>query len=336
MSGQRYFYLDVISGVFIVQIIVMHVLQFSGLYNTGTAFDVWDSLLFFFMPWFYFKSGLFIRRSDDVKAQIRRDMYRLIVPYVIFTIIGSAVYACFDLYEGAKPLWKILLSPLWGVVKVGSAGGNLPLWFLLSLFWAHLLFYALPERLERPAVVVALLCGLALNKMDILLPFSLSTVFPGFVFLLLGKWCRNWLFDGEKLKFVAGGGKIWLFLIAFILLVYFFHPDGGGMRLNKMTGLYTVWILGAFLGCFLLCVLLRACSNKWIPLSVLGYLGRKSMVYYVLHWIPLFTAYRALQLWCVDMEEGYLFLILLIVVAMFLAVFTWKNNLIPARWLGEK
>ena len=65
MGGQRYFYLDVISGVVIVQTIVMHVLQFSGLYNTGTAFDAWDSVLFFYMPWFYFKSGLFICRSSN-------------------------------------------------------------------------------------------------------------------------------------------------------------------------------------------------------------------------------------------------------------------------------
>ena len=42
--------MDVISGVFIIQIIVMHVLQFFKLYNTGTAFDARDSLHLFYMP----------------------------------------------------------------------------------------------------------------------------------------------------------------------------------------------------------------------------------------------------------------------------------------------
>lgn len=62
-----------ISGVFIVQIIVMDVLQFFGLCNTGTAFDALDSVLSFYMSWFYFKSGLFICWSGNTKEQICQD-----------------------------------------------------------------------------------------------------------------------------------------------------------------------------------------------------------------------------------------------------------------------
>lgn len=39
--------LDLISGLFILQIVLMHILQWSGLWGTGTFFDYWDKAFFF-------------------------------------------------------------------------------------------------------------------------------------------------------------------------------------------------------------------------------------------------------------------------------------------------
>lgn len=48
----RYEYLDVITGLLIIHMIIGHTLQWGGLYNKGTFYDPVCQALFFFMPWF--------------------------------------------------------------------------------------------------------------------------------------------------------------------------------------------------------------------------------------------------------------------------------------------
>lgn len=201
-SRNRLEYLDVISGLLIIHMILGH----TGLGRNLPAYSTISRILFFFMSWFYFKAGLFINRNRDLKTWVKRDFMRLLVPYIAFTIIGSVFYYARELYIPDKPVWKIIIMPIYQVIKLGSASGNLPLWFLLSLFLTRLAYRLIPEKFQPYSVVVALFGGMALSHWDIRLPLTLSTVFPGFFFLMMGKYSRKYVVC-EGLTVVNRGGK---------------------------------------------------------------------------------------------------------------------------------
>lgn len=190
ITKQRADYLDVISGLLIIHMIVGHILQFSGLHGTGIFYDNVGRVLFFLMPWFYFKAGLFINRKGDLRTWVEKDVMRLIVPFVIFSILGTILYVPFEFLETDRPWWKILASPIYDVLAKGSMNGNLALWFLISLFCSRLMYRLTPERYLPFLLIGSFIAGNVLNYFELRLPLALSTVFPGLVFILLGHFVQ--------------------------------------------------------------------------------------------------------------------------------------------------
>ena len=64
-KGQRIDYLDSIAGIMIVYMICYHILQWGGI-DVINAFVMRP--LFFFMAWFFFKSGMF--HEDDREKEM--------------------------------------------------------------------------------------------------------------------------------------------------------------------------------------------------------------------------------------------------------------------------
>lgn len=206
VTKTRFEYLDVISGLMLIHMILTHTLQFGELWGK-TNYNYVSYALFFFMPWFYFKAGLFIKHRNNVGACVKKDFMRLIVPFVVFTAIGSVFYYINKFLTTDREWWKILGSPVKEVIVKGSANGNLALWFLLSLFWTRLAFRLIPEKVSLYIVVAAAIGGATLSYWDIMLPLSLSTVFPGFVFLMLGYYSSPYIIDNKLIKLNGGGIK---------------------------------------------------------------------------------------------------------------------------------
>lgn len=201
----RYEYLDVITGLLIIHMIIGHTLQFSGVYfEEGNFYEPVTQALAFFMPWFYFKSGLFANRNKDLRSWVEKDFRRLIVPFIVFSAIGAVFYYIYEFSAPNREWWKILFGPPYEVIRKGSSNGNLALWFLLSLFLTRLAYRLIPDNRQPLAIVVALICGAALAHWEIILPLTLSTVFPGFIFLMLGKYSRPYIV-GDKLTNIKGG-----------------------------------------------------------------------------------------------------------------------------------
>lgn len=320
-------FLDTISGVMIIHMVVGHALQFGGIHATGTWYDNYVSLaLFFFMPWFYFKTGLFISRRSEVRNFVTKDVRRLIVPYVVFTIIGSAILLSFMFIEGEQDWFHILRSPIIGVIKSGSAGGNLVLWFLLSLFFCRLVYRVTPERWLPLLLVVALASGTALNYYEVKVPFAIHTVFPGVVFLLLGYYRRPYVL-GEKLTKLNRGQIV--IVLLYVTLLLSFHPHGG-LRGNNMGSPYVLWMAGAWVACLAAVVLFRT-----LPVcKPLAYVGRESMVFYVVHWLPLVLTKNIVLMVYPDISNNALTATLLVATAAFLALVSWQHCL-HSLWLWK-
>lgn len=136
-------YLDAIAGLLIVRMILGHMFQFCQL--TDTEVYWWMNTVFsFFMPWFFFKSGIFthssLLRCYNLGSYLKGRAKKILVPYIIFSIISIVVYFIILLIQGSMNETNFI-SPLKFVVLYGSVGSNLPMWFMLTLFLVYVINY---------------------------------------------------------------------------------------------------------------------------------------------------------------------------------------------------
>lgn len=80
---QRDISLDIICGVLILHMILLHIL---GNFNTlsNLPWNVWECrILFFLMPWFFFKNGMFFHPTANWREMLARDARRYLRPFVV-------------------------------------------------------------------------------------------------------------------------------------------------------------------------------------------------------------------------------------------------------------
>ena len=99
-------------------------------YLKKTDLYAWMDVLFFFMPWFFFKSGQF-HRDGHYLRQLLSSARRLLIPCVVFSLAGYAV-KCYTL--SLHNDFSVHLTRVWTKFShEGVLPGNGPLWFLLVL-----------------------------------------------------------------------------------------------------------------------------------------------------------------------------------------------------------
>lgn len=81
-----------------------------------------------------------------------------------------------------------------------------------------------------------------------------------------------------------GGGKI-LIISTLICSQIIYKPGiGSDMRMNISSCNYFIWLITACLGCISMIIV----TNKFLSrFNILAYIGRKSMLFFAVHWIPL-------------------------------------------------
>lgn len=169
---QREHHLDFVAGIMILVMVYGHCGQFADAYDTP-AYEVVHTVFACFMAWFYFKAGMFHNPNRTVVETFRSCLHRLFVPFIVFTIAGHLLYTVpSQIIDGTLTIRALLLDPVVGIVRTGAAGGNLALWFLLSLFLVKVMFAVLCRHTSRGVRLVATISGGG----DFL---PLSTIRPG-------------------------------------------------------------------------------------------------------------------------------------------------------------
>jgi len=281
MERERLKYFDLVSGLFMIQIIIMHILQFSENFATSSVFSFIMHVSFFFMPWFYFKSGyLYSTPKNGSKVYFKSKAKSLLLPFVLFTLIGFVMYFPFEVMESNRSIMRILMSPGFAMIRWGNGGvGNQPIWFLLSLFLALAGFFLLDKFKVKGLIVLFPLIGYALYYFNLPLPLGLSNVFLGIFFLYAGYIFRNKI---EKLRYATL--MLWFSLVIYIVIQIFWFSSLD-MRINTVTsGNYFIYLLSALCGL----VLIYFLGKKVDYLKPINYIGENSMVYFVAHWPILF------------------------------------------------
>lgn len=194
MSRQRIAYIDFMKCLCIMLIVMYHI---NHDFFNYLAPNLNNALQAFRLPMYYFISGIFFKLYEGFADFTRRKVNNILVPFVFFIILNfvmRCVEALLRLMIGADPIDidpVILVEPFYQRYWQWTT----PLWFLLSLFWVNLLFYAI-HRWIKPLwalllVTVALsAAGYALAANKIQLPLMMDTSLVALPYFVLG-WCIN-------------------------------------------------------------------------------------------------------------------------------------------------
>lgn len=276
MGGQqRIAFIDLLKCACILLVVMYHIdhetLNYLAPNLNNAAYN-------FYLPVFYFISGIFFKPHSGISDFLRRKVNNIIVPFVFFVILAYGVRcleAAVRFAVGAQAIDispKSLIAPFyqryWEVTT--------PLWFLLSLFWVNVIFYALHRLLKTwwailPAVVAVSATGCFLAARHVELPLMLDCAMVILPYFVLG-WGMNrlgavqpsrwdcfgllvlllvavplyWLSDFMNLHFLILPAYWKVYLLPFIAVLAVFWAFKPLQRIPVLShyGRYTLIILG--------------------------------------------------------------------------------------------
>ena len=190
-------WLDFASGVMILWMIVYHVIQvaWGSEVNPCVVFP-W---LHFFMPWFFYKSGMFFQKRS-VKELWMKDRQKLLKAFLIWSIVGYALFLLIGICNQTLTLRNTTYLVIRRLFMTGAPPLNTPLWFLLTLFGVRFVAnIALPERGDKFGIlkfVGIVLFGYTISYLAYrfnhrLLPYWVANGAAGLSFFALGYAVRN-------------------------------------------------------------------------------------------------------------------------------------------------
>lgn len=274
---QRNTSLDAIAGLFIIMMMFIHfnILSIQP-YSLGSFFV-------FYMPWFFFKSGMFYKEQKDIKNNIRKCLRKFAVPYFVFAIFGLSLQFLGLVLTGDSTS-KLFYSTIAQYVLNGFAWNNIPLWFLFALFFVRVLSPFICRKRTWICWVILFLIVAYWHEETFHEHFTyIGTISLGSFFYILGWRLKNFQFE----NYILGIG-----LLVYALL-FLFYPSYLNFFSNSMEyGNWFVSVLGSIAGIVMINNLFArfSCLSSSSS-SILTYFGRESMTYLVMH-VPIFLLLR--------------------------------------------
>ncbi len=306
-ENQRLQHFDLISGIFMIQIIILHILQFANSFEHNPVFSMVMRLSFFLMPWFFYKSGYFHKQPEKVDLSFyKAKAKRLLLPFLFFSALGITAYIPYNLSDTNLPLLTVVKNTILSFIRDGDPGmSNLPLWFLLSLFFTSVVFSVIEKYNLKWIIVFFPIISFLLYRYSVSLYLGLDNLFLGIFFYYLG-YCSK---KADK--------KHEILILIICTIIYaattYFDPSYLDFKINDLiNGNYFLYLLSAISGILLFSGLFKYSSG----IRPVNYVGRQSMVYFVLHWPIILLTTCVYRLFSLE-SSGYLYALV-----VFIAVFS--------------
>ncbi|MBQ8938987.1 MAG: hypothetical protein IJ047_02020 [Paludibacteraceae bacterium] len=354
MTQQRISYIDLGAGIMILWMILGHAFSTSHGMEI-TLHELWDvtdaslipegvhakigsdghirgmglgayipSVLFFFMPWFFYKSGQFFNKRS-ISDEWNKDWNKLMRQFLIWSVIGYVLHITFLSIDGVITLRNATYSVLRGFFLNGHIELNVPLWFLFTLFIVRQIANVLLPKEEDSyywikcigliVICFAVAFGCYCTNFR-LMPLWVANGAAGLAYFTLGYCLRRyetkwWLLVPCVLGYVAC--CIWGF------------PEVG-MRSNECSSMlkYIAWMPGSLAGIVSFNMLCRLISKYLHYLSLpFEYIGKYAMIIYVSHGILYITISRALVSFDLTTLMPYTIWLILCSYVLFLPAFCY-------------
>lgn len=298
MTSGRRTDIDIVQGIMILYMVYGHIACFAGVLNN----NMWiNHLLFCFMPWFYYKSGMFYE-SQHVFMYDRMKR-KFFFPYFIYSLFGLCAYWFVLYYQNDKNWIHYFLSPLKEIILTGALGGNSPLWFLPSLFAVIIIFrYLILHKLNAWEITILSGVGtVALYEIKKNLleedfpPYYVFNVVAGLFFYSIGYiLCKT---QYKKNSF---------FIAVFIYALFIIYGE-----LSLVDFRSNVLIKGNYITYFLSSVITIVMINFIAKLfykrfRLLQIIGRNSMEIYVRHYPLLLVISCLLSDWEIQIMNRFI------------------------------
>lgn len=291
---ERVKWVDLLKGVSILGVIFVHA---PGCPEWWTANHV--NTIFFFLSGFFFKPRAF---ADFVK----RNTYTLLIPFLIFFLLSYPFRICVELWDyrslGAIT-WTMVFDVFKVVARTDYLYSNVPLWFILCLFWVQLFYWFICKLPVWAKTVVLLAIWIFWDFIyAIPSPFMINNALCWTLYFGIGNLAAGTIFrlvkDRRNSLFIIIAGIAVMFLID-----YFFE--------NRMSinAFYIVW-------CFVL-VAVASLFEKVPGTKWLEFFGVNTLAILCMHIIILVPISRV-QYKLLQYSDGVWALVITVITAVLL------------------
>ena len=306
----RYTYLDTVGGIMILHMMyIVHAAHFTNIFPQQVEYIM--ELLTCFLPWFYFKSGMFYKAQGSFKDFFVKRVKTLLIPFAVFSFIGwFFIYFLGSIFFSEESLYNLITNSIATFLWQGAFNGNFALWFLFSLFWVNILYQLFRMmRLNNYIIMFfSFVCAYCIYQFEVSLPTYIGNVCNGLFFYSLGVALKQRQFNDT------------LFLISILILVASaVFPSYLDFRANRIMAGNNSYLL-AELYCLSGIVFFNNVFSRYFPtrISILTHVGENSMKYYVVHYIFLIGILRILTMVFYLSDPVVLFLIIAVAMTILL------------------
>ena len=264
---------DATAGLMICFMIVGHALLWSNIHDSQ-LFSFLRRMLFFFMAFFFYKSGMFYK-PIELKKQLSKKTKTLMIPFFAYAMFGEIVrWIRMYFQEGDTNLYHWFIHPIISFVGRGGPTGNVPLWFLFALFLTTLVISIIDNcRLHRWVLFVVAL-GVSIGRTIVneqMIPPIVFELSNGILYYMLG------MLDGKLTK-----RHVLLFAALYVIIVIC-CPSYVEFRTGRLAyGSWLLWLLSSTAGIVTFSWLFKL---KVLANPILCAIGRNSLHIFAFHWI---------------------------------------------------
>lgn len=267
-KSERIEWVDIAKGIGIILVILGHSVQFGG--------TVHNLIFSFHMPLFFILSGVVYRFRDN-RTFLNKKLKGLLVPYIIFSIIGLVISMIIPSWRSGLSIRAILkdiycANP--NAVNVSS------IWFLVCLFIVSMAFNFIQKYNKKSQCIIVGVCfilGVTYSKMISVwtflpegrLPFNIDTSLIALTFFAIGAWLRNYVVDRK------------VFIISCVTFVVSFLFNGRvnlhGLTFNNPV-LYIMESISGTVIVIFLCSYILVKARRQVVIGLIEWLGRHTLI----------------------------------------------------------
>ena len=289
---KRRAYIDVVAGLMILWMVIDHCRFISGMNIPLIKNIPVEHLLGFYMPWFYYKSGLFFYDKGQ-RELLKKDTSKLLHYFIVYSLVGWITWCFCGYLDHSLHSTDFLVIPIKNFIKKGTITGNGVLWFLVSLFFVRQIANIIikkntpPQALSGVAITSLLIAYLLYVIGWYNYSWWFGNIFTGLFFFLMGYILKR--IERDKSVLIIS-------LITYVFIVCAFYLGLLGeipylyMLANRMiSGHFLLFFPMALAGIILVNNTFRIVEEIWglRLFSYAEYIGKHSMNVYVTHWILL-------------------------------------------------
>ena len=329
---KRIEYIDLAKGFCILLVLAVHIIP-----EIGKRYDLLTCLR---MPLYFCLSGMFFKDYGGFKNLFFKKADKLLIPFFSWYLISYCFYYFRVLTLGEASEYFHILD-----LFTRPYFYNIPLWFLLSLFWVNVIYCGVCRASRniyvKGVMIVAITSmGVIWSLLQIPNWFFIGTAMTCLPFFFMGRMLISSPIVKEKnkrldLAMTTGAAAIIAFSVIvlkqFLLMSYFN---------NKMENGSFVFLYILAASMIIITLILCKYINR---LPLVSYLGRFSIIALVTHELLRNVTNRGIRLFInPDLDDIYInSLVMVIVTSLMFIVIPLCRKFLPyitaqKEWLGKK